>query len=504
MKNILVLLCLFLVVCAYGQTERRVALVIGNADYPNNPLPNPQNDARDMAIALREAGFEVREEYNRKYKEFNRIVTDFGRSITDPNTVALFYFSGHGVQYGGQSYLVPVDSDNMRDEEDIPAFCVPVSRIIGKMNYASNKINILILDACRSYAVDRGTKNLQTGLAEVTEATPQLLVAYATTPGKVAADQLLGSNGLFTGSLLKHLRTPGMDLHDVFLETRKDVYERSGRRQLPGVNDYVIHDFYFFPGAKPAPSIVEPTTRPTVQPNTPASYTDPLMGRMVFVKGETFTMGCKNGRDTDCSYDDKPPHTVQLSDYYIGETEVTQKQWREVMGSDPPELLFKGCDDCPVEHVSWDDIQEFLSRLNARSSLARYRLPTEAEWEYAARGGPYSKGYSYAGSNNISAVAWYRDNSGSKTHPVKGKDPNELGLYDMSGNVWEWCSDWYDSNYYKNSPASNPTGPTSGSYRVMRGGSWSNVPQVCWVANRSLSFPGNRLLSIGFRLARTK
>ena len=166
---------------------------------------------------------------------------------------------------------------------------------------------------------------------------------------------------------------------------------------------------------------------------------------MVKVDGGTFTMGATPEQGSDAYGDQKPAHQVKLSDYYIGETEVTQELWQAVMGSNPSN--FKGS-NLPVEEVSWNDGQKF-------------RLPTEAEWEYAARGGAKSRGYKYSGSNNIGDVAWYIDNSGFKTHSVKTKSPNELGLYDMSGNVWEWCQDWYDS--YGSSAQTNPTGASSGS-----------------------------------------
>ncbi len=220
---------------------------------------------------------------------------------------------------------------------------------------------------------------------------------------------------------------------------------------------------------------------------------------MVFVKGGTFQMGCTS-EQSDCDDDEKPAHTVTVDDFYIGKYEVTQKQWKEIMGNNPSH--FKG-DDLPVEKVSWKKVQKFISKLNEKTGL-HYRLPTEAEWEYAARGGVEtiheSSNAQYAGSNNIDAVAWYWNNSGHETHPVGTKQPNKLGIYDMSGNVWEWCSDWYDENYYGNSPQNNPQGPSSGTYRVYRGGSWRHYARYCRVAARSNVIPAHRDDYLGFRL----
>jgi len=213
---------------------------------------------------------------------------------------------------------------------------------------------------------------------------------------------------------------------------------------------------------------------------------------MVFVKGGSFQMGSNDGAD-----DEKPVHSVTLSDYYIGKYEVTQKQWKVIMGNNPSHSKW---DDFPVEKVSWNDVQEFLRKLNQRTGK-HYRLPTEAEWEYAARGGNQSLGYQYSGSNNINEVAWYWENSYAQTHPVGQKAPNELSIYNMSGNVLEWCKDWYSKEYYKNSPGTNPQGPSLGTHRVPRGGSWCNDAVSCRVAVRSNWFPASRIDLIGFRLA---
>ncbi len=219
---------------------------------------------------------------------------------------------------------------------------------------------------------------------------------------------------------------------------------------------------------------------------------------MVYVAGGMFMMGA-SASDSEAEGDEKPAHSVTLSGYYIGKYEVTQKQWVEIMGANPS--FFKG-DDLPVERVSWNDVQEFIRKLNVKTGK-NYRLPTEAEWEFAARGGNSSQGYKYSGSNRIDEVAWWYDgNSGDKTHPVGTKSPNELGIYDMTGNVCEWCSDWYDGNYYDNLPSTNPKGPSSGADRVLRGGRWSGGAADCRVSYRGdyLS-PGFGDNDCGFRLA---
>ena len=233
--------------------------------------------------------------------------------------------------------------------------------------------------------------------------------------------------------------------------------------------------------------------------------------KMVKVQGGTFTMGATPERDSDVYYHEKPAHRVTLSSYYIGETEVTQTLWMAVMGSNPSELpsvgtsvalemssLYRAVDIYPVVNVSWNDCQTFIEKLNQLTGR-KFRLPTEAEWEFAARGGNKSKGYKYSGSNTIGDVAWYGGNSGETTHPVKDKAPNELGIYDMSGNVQEWCQDWKGD--YSSSAQTNPKGPGSGSYRVLRGGCWYSSDLECRTAIRPSYAPTAAGNYLGFRLA---
>ena len=225
-----------------------------------------------------------------------------------------------------------------------------------------------------------------------------------------------------------------------------------------------------------------------------------LIDDMVFVAGGTFLMGATIEQLGDAAKDETPTHQVTLDSFYICKYQVTQSLWEEVMGHNPS--YFKG-ENLPVENVSWNECQDFILRLNAMSGK-NFRLPTEAEWEFAARGGNNSRGYKYAGSNNLNEVAWYGDNSGKQTHPVGTKSPNELGLYDMSGNVWEWCQDWYGK--YNIKVEKNPQGPmisffrTFFSSRVLRGGSWDSLAWSCRLSFRNLGSPGHRGSYYGLRL----
>jgi len=218
--------------------------------------------------------------------------------------------------------------------------------------------------------------------------------------------------------------------------------------------------------------------------------------KMIAVQGGTFKMGATSEQGSDADGDEKPVHSVTLTSFHIGETEVTQELWQAVMGSNPSYFTRDGL-KCPVERVSWDDCQEFISKLNSLTGK-KFRLPTEAEWEFAARGGNKSRGYKYSGGNDIGSVAWYNGNS-SRTNGVKTKSPNELGLYDMSGNVWEWCADWCGT--YPSGSVSDPKGPSSGEYRVSRGGSYCLNAVFCRVSYRNGSTQSIRGYYLGLRLA---
>ena len=250
--------------------------------------------------------------------------------------------------------------------------------------------------------------------------------------------------------------------------------------------------------------------------------THPGGGDMLFISAGTFDMGCTTAQQADerCRSDESPVHTVTLThDFYMGETEVTQEEYQAVMGTNPSG--FSSCGStCPVESITWHEAAEYANAISLLDGLTEcfscvdgecstpespytcdgYRLPTEAEWEYAARGGT---DYLYAGSNTLDDVGWDEFNASYKTHPVAQKIPNDLGLYDMSGNVWEWVWDWFDEDYYSSSPSSNPEGPTSAHSRAKRGGSWGDGESYSRVSRRSMNRDSFLDDHIGFRLSRT-
>lgn len=236
-------------------------------------------------------------------------------------------------------------------------------------------------------------------------------------------------------------------------------------------------------------------------PDVKTYYANGISFQMVEVRGGTYRMGGTSEQGSKAKSSEYPIHSVTLSSYYIGRTEVTQALWKAVMGESISKYTSGNHgvgDNYPMYCISWDDCNKFISKLNSITGK-NFRMPTEAEWEFAARGGTMSKGYKYSGSNTLGNVAWFDDNSGSKTHEVGTKSPNELGIYDMSGNVHEWCSDWYGD--YSSSSQINPTGPATGSYRVLRGGWWNFFDAtICRSSFRGNAFPNDRNRIYGLRL----
>jgi len=524
--RLLSLACLVLLLAAPAvaapQPERRVALVIGNGAYKAGPLKNPVNDARDMAAALRELGFEVILRENAGLAQMEQAVDQFWTSLKKGGT-GLFFFAGHGMQVKGVNYLVPVDA-NLQIEQDVKVRCLDVNLVLGRMENAGNPLNLVILDACRNNPFARAWRNAGQGLAKM-DAPMGTLIAYATAPDSVAADGA-GKNGVYTQHLLRTMRTPGLKVEDVLKQTRIGVIRDTDKRQIPWESSSLTGDFYFRSGsggqAAPAPSVagtpfVAPQAPPQLamasapkEPPAPAAvpkrgdtWTDPATGmEFVWVPGGEFEMGCGPwagvsgfGVFGECQSHEKPVHAVRLDGFWLGKYEVTQSQWEKVMRSNPSKSS-RGA-NYPVENISWNDAKAFISRLNAQGT-GRFRLPTEAEWEYAARSG--GKPEKYAGGDDVARVAWYGSNSDA-SHEVGGKAPNGLGLFDMSGNVWEWCEDVYDEEAYASHARENPLISGGGSERVYRGGGWYSVyAKTVRTGNRFHGSPDRRAQDHGLRL----
>jgi formylglycine-generating enzyme required for sulfatase activity len=490
-------------------------------------------------------------------------IREFGSRLRGGG-VGVFYYAGHGIQFNGRNYLLPVDIAVV-NEADVEDAAVDLQLLLSNLALAENGLNIIILDACRNNPFEGRVRDARDGLAEVRAATGTL-IAYATAPGSVASDGT-GRNGAYTEALLKQLKQPGVEVLDLFRQVRESVYEASQKKQVPWTNESLIGKFYFQPGAPPAVAANSPTAAVTVDEkvldlefwnavkdsNDPQEYKDYLDkfpngqfaaiarrraagGRggnnnpapvkpptntrsaanqfgveFVALPAGTFIMGSASG-----NADEKPRRVVTLSQpFELGKYEVTQEQWQAAMGGNPSN--FKDCAKCPVENVSWDDAQRFIAKLNASNDGYKYRLPTEAEWEYAARAGTTGD---YAGA--LDELGWYYENAGDKrlsdsawspdkaisnhnqTHPAGAKTANAWGLFDMHGNVWEWTQDWYDAGYYAKAAKTDPPGPPSGTERVARGGSWVLTAVNCRSSHRHHFAPNARYSSLGLRLARTR
>lgn len=587
--------------------EKRIALIIGNGAYQKaKALPNPPNDAADMAKTLKDLGFEVLSGVNQNKRQMETLIREFGAKLSNGG-VGLFYYAGHGIQVSGENYLIPVDAD-IPEEDEVSYAAVPVNLVLRKMATAGNDLNIVILDACRNNPFARSWRAFRSGetsdgLAKISPPTGTL-VLYATEPGKVASDGA-GRNGLFTEALLKNIKKPNLEYDQMVRAVSADVWQKSNKTQLPWKEGNSLQDFYFVKGGANAaanpiptdksnePTIVakdraaqeheawdlvknsgdtedfrfflkefpdgsnaakakirleelvwqsvrgadktkiqaylsefpnganasaaririrqletagNPTT--TTSGNTTANRTAGAVTKatlpggvemsFAYVPAGEFQMGSTQ------SDNEKPVHTVKISQgFWMQTTEVTQGQWKSVMGALPSKCdlgELKGSflgDNKPIICVSWDDAQEFIRQMNLKNDGYKYRLPTEAEWEYAARSG--TRG-SYVG--YLDGMAWYDGNSGGSTHDVATKQANAWNLYDMHGNVWEWVQDWSNAEYYAKSPATDPVGPASGSHRVARGGSWTPPAGFVDSTSRGGNTPSSRKRDLGFRLLR--
>ena len=485
--------------------ERRIALVVGNLNYQHTKkLTNSLNDANDMAAALEKLGFEVIKITDADYRSFIGGLNRFKDKLKTSD-IAFFYYAGHGVSYNNKNYLLPTDA-SIECLENIEEYGVSLNRILVDIAAKNVKNSFVLLDACRNMpdlrACDAKVRDIDgnSSLVRPTNNPMGSMVIYATEEGSKAEDlSPNGRNGLFTGALLKYLTIPDLTLKSIIDQTSLEVFKLSGGKQTPARYDKIYGDFYF----------VKKSSTTLLNGVSTKKFMDLPFAEMVYVQGGTFEMGDTRNEGLE---NEKPVHTVTVSDFWMGKYEVTQAQWESIMGSNPS--YFKDCPNCPVESVSWEDVQAFLKRLNAKTG-SNYCLPTEAEWEYAAGGGNIGnrtrfgngKDTLYPNEANFNGEAEYKQ-SYSEVGVYRAKmievgslqHPNSMGLYDMVGNVMEWCSDWFGSNYYERSPRMNPTGARSGTFHVLRGGSGFNPPKSCRVTNRYFNVPSNRSTLFGFRI----
>jgi formylglycine-generating enzyme required for sulfatase activity len=463
------------------------------------------------------------ERENLGQSQMERAIREFGDQLKEQKGVGLFYYAGHGVQVEGENFLIPVGAQLEREDE-VKDHTVNAGLVLRKMESARNGTNIVILDACRDNPFRTSWRSAQKGLATMS-APIGTFISYSTSPGKVAGDGA-GRNGVYTGHLLTEMRTAGTPIELVFKRVRQRVVAQTGGKQVPWEATSLQGEFYFVPPAAAGETAVTTSNWVAAREVTSSVLASPApivpsmrlpkteqRPAMLVIPAGTFTMGSPSREKL--RGDDEQQHEVKLSrGFWLGQTEVTQRQWVGVMRTNPS--VHRGM-DLPVEQVSWFDALTYCNRLSQVEGLTEcykiegekvvwvgglrcggYRLPTEAEWEYAARAGQRTI---YAGSDKLNDVAWYAGDSAGETHPVGLNTPNRWGLYDMSGNVWEWVWDRFGT--YPDGTVTDPVGSVSGSYRVYRGGAWGSEAHNVRVAYRNDNDPSDRDSNQGFRLARS-
>jgi formylglycine-generating enzyme required for sulfatase activity len=505
-----------------------------------------------MAAKLKGMGFTVIERSNLTVKQIGSTLREFRAKLT-PGSVALVYYAGHGLQIKGENYFPTVDAE-IAGEEDVPNQSLAMKQIMDVLEDAKTRLNLVFLDACRNNPYSRSFRSSSDGLSKVV-APSGTLISFATRPGSVAADGT-GRNGLYTGALLEAMDSRGDQIEQVLKRVVTRVKAGSKNQQEPWMEGSIDGEFCFgnclatvaltavsddralwdsvkdsrdvnelkaylvqFPkgvfagvasvrinamekGVTPQvnPS-AQSATRPAVfQPGTVFKDCDDCPEMMVIPAG-TFLMGSKADPFAviQPSPDEQPQRSVSLPSFALGKFEVTQEQWFSVMGTTPSFLKGRSL---PVEQVSWNDAQEFVKKLNQKTGK-QYKLPSEAEWEYAARGGSPSA-FSFGDTAiDVGRYAWFNRNSGNKTNPVGEKLPNNFGLYDMHGNVSEFTQDCWNNNYSGAPQDGSAWTVGNCSMRVLRGGSWLHPIQGLRSANRGWLSPAVRELHYGFRVARS-
>lgn len=480
--------------------NERTALVVGNGSYENGPLKNPLNDARDMAAALGRLGFQVTLLTNADHRKMEEALLLFGSTLKKKGGAGLFYYAGHGMQVDGANYLIPIGA-KLEKDSDLKFEAMNLERILAEMDNAQNNLNFVLLDACRDNPFSRSFRSASRGLSYMGQAPSGTFISYSTGANQVAKDGE-GRNSPYTTALLKYIEEPGLTVEDVFKKVRQQLRLETG--QVPWELSSLEGRFYF---KSQTGSRNDQAKDPAFETPEPKTFKSPVLGAdFVLVSPGQFVMGSPD--DEKGRNDDEKAHKVTLKNSFFMQTkEVTQHQWKKIMGTNPS--YFGECgDDCPVEQVSFQEVQEFIKRLNALEKTVKYRLPTEAQWEYAVRAGtetPFFTGKclpteqcNYNGSYNLPGCSGGKNRR--STVKTGSFSSNPWGLYDMNGNVLEWVADW--KGPYPDGPGIEPAGPLSGTLRVVRGGSWQDSAKYCRSAYRNGYPQDKRSPDIGFRLVR--
>ncbi len=528
---------------ASGQPEKRTALVIGNAGYSSGPLRNPVNDARTMAKTLESLSFEVTLRENLDQKQMKSEIQSFGEKL-QKGGVGLFYYAGHGIQVDGHNYLLPVGAA-IEHEKQVAYEAVDMGAVLSEMDYAHNRMNIVIIDACRDNPFARSFRSISQGLASV-DAPTGTMIAYATAPGSVANDGQ-GENGIYTGALIKTMVQPGLKIEDVFKQVRSAVREATSGRQVPWEASSLEGDFYFLrPPVMPAPAQIasmtpasnppgaiersasgateEPASRSEKSVRSIKTWKEPVTGLdFVWVPGGCYLMGSPKSEKAR-SEDEGPVHEVCVDGFWMSKTVVTNGQFRQFHKEhDSKDYMGHSLngDSQPAVFVSWRDANNFSQWLTGQNGGQYiFRLPTEAEWEYAVRAGSDKSRYwgddtsraciyenvaDYTAEKQLGLKSVHECDDGyAATAPVGSFQPNAFGLYDMLGNVLQWCADVYGVDSYVRHDRNNPqiTDESMGQSRVIRGGCWHGSADSTRCAARHSGLPDGMNDEIGFRIVR--
>lgn len=523
-----------------AENERRVALLIGNANYEQNwpKLLAPIKDVQLVAQSLKDCGFETEVLTDAKRSSMLEAINDFMAKIDNEETVALLYFAGHGAEFDGTNFLIPTD-DQASCRTELSDYSITLNSINDKLKQSGAAMSILLVDACRTQALPftcasdtRG--DTRRGFIEYEPS--GAFVSFSTSPGAIALDRQAGKDySPYALALSKALRQPGLKIEDVFKRVSRSL-ARQG--QEPWVRNNYYGDFFFKPKKEKAS-----TTRDSdgdgivdAQDNCPnqygditnygcpkqeairdnfTAYVEHLSFKMNYLPAASFQRGSEEGGSNE-----QPVREIELKDFYIGKYEVTVAeylQFCQATNSHWPEWLKEGsqynvrdgldpfykdkgyvlgdCDRMPIVGVSWYDAKAYCEWLSEKTGKT-YRLPTEAEWEYAAKAGRGE----LLNEGQFSRHAWFRENAERQPHEVGRKKANAYGLNDMFGNVWEWCEDTYDASYYEKSPQIQPLNRDSTTTKVLRGGDWNSSMKSCAPHNRYSQEADNGNANTGFRV----